>query len=496
MKKHLALTSLLFLPVLLLCGCNEKPESGASQGDLTPAEVQVLAKEAYVFGFPMVMNYKTMWNYVLDKDGPEYKGPFNTISCEARLYTPEDKAVVTPNADTPYCMFWMDLRTEPLVLSVPKMEADRFYHFQLIDLYTHNFAYVGTLTTGNDAGNILLAGPDWEGEMPEGITKVIRSETPFIFNVTRTQVFGPEDLINVKKIQADYSLRPLSTFLDSDSPEASPEVDFPQWEEGAQFDERFFAYLDFMMDLLGSPGEGEQELWDHLSRLGIGPGSDFKFDGLPKETQEAMRAGVKEGFGEIEAFLEKHANDPLASGKIFGTREFLTESARENYGLDSINLPRSAAAHQGLYGNSAAEAIYPTYFTDSDDEPLDASKHSYTMTFAKDALPPAKAFWSVSMYDGKTQLFLDNPLDRYLLNSTTMDDYVRGEDEELVLHISKNSPSSDLEPNWLPAPDGAFYLVMRLYGPEQAVLEGEWTPPPLVKAAAPSAGTATAAEPD
>jgi hypothetical protein len=118
------------------------------------------------------------------------------------------------------------------------------------------------------------------------------------------------------------------------------------------------------------------------------------------------------------------------------------------------------------------------------------------MTFAKDALPPAKAFWSVSMYDGKTQLFLDNPLDRYLLNSTTMDDYVRGEDEELVLHISKNSPSSDLEPNWLPAPDGAFYLVMRLYGPEQAVLEGEWTPPPLVKAAAPSAGTATAAEPD
>ena len=146
----------------------------------------------------MVMNYKTMWNYAVDKDNPEYKGPFNEVSCEARLFTPEDKAVVTPNADTPYCMFWMDLRAEPLVLSVPKMEGERYYSFQLIDLYTHNFAYVGNLTTGNEAGHYLLAGPGWDGEKPEGITDVIRSETDVIFNVTRTQLFGPDDLEKVQ----------------------------------------------------------------------------------------------------------------------------------------------------------------------------------------------------------------------------------------------------------------------------------------------------------
>jgi len=450
--------------------------------DVTSEEAEAIAKEAFVYGFPMVMNYKTLWNYVLDKDSPDYKGPFNQVSCEARLFTPDDKAVVTPNSDTPYCMFWMDVRAEPLVLSVPEMEPERFYHFQLIDLYTHNFAYVGTLTSGNGAGKFLIAGPGWDGEKPDGITEVIRSETGFVFNVTRTQLFGPDDLDKVKGIQASYDLQPLSAFLETEAPSAAPQPDFPTWEEGAQFDERFFAYLDFMMDLLGSPGEGEKELWNKLARLGIGPGNDFAFDALPKETQEAMKAGVKEGFGEIEAFIKNNASDPLISGKLFGTREFLTESARENFGLDRLDLPRAAAAHQGLYGNSAAEAIYPTYFTDSDKEPLDTSKHSYTLTFAKDAFPPVKAFWSVTMYDGETQFFIDNPLDRYLLNSTTMDDYVRGKNEELVLHISKDSPGKDLDPNWLPAPDGPFYVVMRLYGPEADALDGTWTPPPLVRA--------------
>ncbi len=453
-----------------------------AQAAVIAEEAESIAREAYVYGFPIVMNYKTMWNYTLDKDSTDYKGPFNQVACEARLFTPEDKAVVTPNADTPYCMFWMDVRAEPLVLSVPEMEADRFYHFQLVDLYTHNFAYVGTLTSGNGAGKFLIAGPGWDGEKPDGITEVIRSETGFVFNVTRTQLFSPDDLDKVKGIKASYGLEPLSAFLGTKAPPAVAQPDFPTWEEGAQFDERFFGYLDFMMDLLGSPGEGEKELWDKLARLGIGTDGNFDFSALPKETQDALKAGVKEGFAEIEAFIAKHTTDPLVSGKIFGTRKFLTESARKNFELDRPDLPRSAGAHQGIYGNSAAEAIYPTYLTDGDKESLDASKHSYTLTFARDALPPVKAFWSVTMYDGKTQLFIDNPLDRYLLNSTMIDQFVRGDDGNLVLHISKDSPDKDLEANWLPAPDGPFYLVMRLYGPEQTALDGSWTPPPLVRA--------------
>ncbi len=466
----------LVVITLALAGCGSAPDEA-----ITPEEATAIAREAYIYGFPMVMNYKTLYNYVIDTENPEYKGPFNQLSCVARLFTPEDKAVVTPNADTPYCMFWIDLRAEPMVLTVPEMEPERFYHFQLIDLYTHNFAYVGTLTTGNGAGTYLIAGPDWHGEKPEGITGVIRSETGFVFNVTRTQLFGADDLAKVKEIQSSFSLQTLSAFLGEDAPPTPAMPRFPEWVEGAQFDERFFGYLDFMMSLLEKPGAGEQPLWDRLALLGIGPETTFDFAALPAEIQEALKAGRGEGFAEIEEFIKKYSSDPLVSGKLFGTREFLTKSAKTNYGLETPDILRSVAAHMGLYGNSAAEAIYPTYLTDADQQPLDASANSYTLTFEKGKLPPVKAFWSLTMYDGKTQLFIENPLDRYLLNSTMIDQFQVAKDGSIILHIQKDSPGKGKESNWLPAPDGPFYLILRLYGPEDAALEGEWKPPPATK---------------
>ena len=287
MKRISLLLATIVLATMLGCESTEdKPiAAGAPEvsQDLSAEDAKAIAKEAYVYGFPMVMNYKTMWNYAVDKDNPEYKGPFNEVSCEARLFTPEDKAVITPNADTPYCMFWMDLRAEPLVLSVPEMEDERYYSFQLIDLYTHNFAYVGNLTTGNEAGRYLLAGPGWDGEKPEGITDVIQSETDVIFNVTRTQLFGPDDLQKVQAIQGQYKLEPLSAFLGEEAPAASAKPDFPEWVEGSQFDERFLLYLDFIMDLLEKPGPGEDALWQDLARLGVGPGKTFRLDALPEK---------------------------------------------------------------------------------------------------------------------------------------------------------------------------------------------------------------------
>ena len=407
-------------------------------------ETQAIAKEAYLYGFPMVMNYKTMYQYAVDSQNPEYKGPFNQLACEARVFTPEDKAVVTPNSDTPCCMFWMDLRAEPFVLSVPDIDPERYYSFQLIDFYTHNFAYVGNLSTGSKAGRYLLAGPDWHGKKPDGITDVIRSETNFIFSVTRTQLFGPDDLEKVKAIQDQYELVPLSAFLGATAPTAPPRPDFPEWIEGSQFDEHFFSFLDFVMDVLEQPGKGEEELWKNLARLDIGPGKTFNPDTLSQEHIEALKAGVKEGFADMEAFIAKISSDPLSSGKLFGTRTFLNESAADNYGLDKPDMLRSVAAHMGLYGNSALEAIYPTFLVDADGEPLDASTRRYTMTFPKGTLPPVKAFWSLSMYDGKTQLFIDNPLDRYLLNSDMVEKFKQEEDGSLMFYISKDSPEKNL----------------------------------------------------
>jgi hypothetical protein len=182
----------------------------------------------------------------------------------------------------------------------------------------------------------------------------------------------------------------------------------------------------------------------------------------------------------MEAFVAKHSADPLISGKLFGTRRFLEQSAAANFQSDDIDILRTVAAHMGLYGNSAAEAIYPTFLADADGNPLDGSTHSYTMTFAEGQLPPVQAFWSLTMYDGATQLFIDNPIDRYLLNSTMMDDFRFNDDGSLTLLIQKESPGKKLEANWLPGPDGPFYMVLRLYGPEETALDGTWTPPQVV----------------
>jgi hypothetical protein len=477
----------LFTLILLIAPINK----AISQETLMPDDAQFIAKKAFVWGFPIVMNYKTMFSYAIDENNPDYKGPFNQVACEARLFTPDDKAVVTPNADTPYCMYWMDVRAEPVVLSVPQLGPERFYHFQLIDLYTHNFAYIGTLTTGNETGSFLIAGPDWDGETPEGITDVIRSESGFVFNVTRTQLFGPDDLEKVKNIQDGYGLQLLSEYTGTEAPAAKPMPDFLPWAEGAQFDGRFFDYLDLMMALLEEPANGDEAMWADLARIGVGTEDTFDFAALPVETQKALEAGLKEGFAEIEAFIAKNSSDPQMSAKLFGTRTFLEEIAKENFQLDRVDLLRSVAAHMGLYGNSGAEALYPTYLTDADGKPLDASANSYTLTFKADAMPPVKAFWSLTMYDGKTQLFIKNPLERYVLNSTMTEQFEMEDDGSLVLHISKESPGPELESNWLPAPDGPFYAVMRLYGPEkEALAGGSWSPPPLVNVSSLQAGAA------
>lgn len=473
------------LAVSLFSACEKSQDSNTPAKvkvvTLSGEEAQQIAKEAFIYGFPMVVNFKTLSAYVLDRNSPEHKGDFNDLPCEARLFTPDDKAIVTPNSDTPYCMGWLDIRNEPIVISLPEMEPERFYHFQLIDLYTHNFAYLGTLTTGNKAGNYLLVNQDWKGEKPDGIDDVIRSETDVFFIIVRTQLMHENDLETVKRIQSEYKVQTLSAYLGNAAPVTAPGNDFPTWNEGDQFTSAAFKYLDTMLGLI-EPVAEEKALMERFARLGIGTAQGFDIHRFDEEIQKAIAQGVKDGFKAIESFIGEHASDPLASAKIFGTREFLKKSARENYGLEDFYILRAVAAHMGLYGNSGFEATYPTYMADSEGKPLDAAKNSYTITFQEDELPPVKAFWSLSMYDAQTQLFIHNPLNRYLLNSSMKDNFVYGENGLLTLYVQKDSPGKELEANWLPAADGPMYLVMRLYGPEEAALKGEWINPPLVNA--------------
>ena len=175
--------------------------------DVTPDEARAIAKEAYIYGYPMVDGYRIQYGYFVDKTDPEYKGQWNEIHNIPRVYTPEDKAVQTPNSDTPYSFLGADLRAEPLVLTVPEIPEGRYYSIQFIDAYTFNFAYAGSRTTGNEAGSIMLAGPNWKGEKPQGIKEVIQSETEINILIYRTQLFDPADIDNVKKIQSEYKVQ-------------------------------------------------------------------------------------------------------------------------------------------------------------------------------------------------------------------------------------------------------------------------------------------------
>ena len=479
----------LVAAIFCLTGCGQQDADDAApdaapQAGSTPAVNETeIARDAYLYGFPLIMNLKTIFDYVVNQDSPDYKGPWNEVACEARLFTPADTAVVTPNSDTPYCMFWMDLRREPVVLAVPEMEPDRYYSVQLIDFYTHNYAYIGTRTYGNDAGNYLLAGPGWEGSAPDGIDDVLQSETDLVFAVVRIQLNSASDLDRVRELQESLVLRSLSEFTGNPQPPPVPDLEFPDWVAGAERDLRAFEYLYVALDLV-PPHPDEAAIRQRFKLIGIGDDKAFNAATLDEESAAALAAGMEQGLDEMQAFIAANSGDPLMSARIFGTRESLMASAA-SMGLPDIYLPRAVAAMTGLYGNTGAEALYPAYFTDSDGVPLDAAQHSYRMRIPPGGMPPAKAFWSLSMYDGKTQLFIDNPLDRYLLNSAMESDFVREPDGSVVLYIQSEAPPESLMPNWLPAPDGPFYAVMRLYLPTDEVLQGDWTRPAITKAAAP-----------
>src|SRR5438105_11329659 len=214
--------------------------------DITSA-ARAIVKEAYIYGFPLVDNYRIQYGYFVDRQNPEFKAPWNQLKNIPRVYTPADTAIQTPNSDTPYSFVGMDLRAEPLVLTVPVIEKERYFSVQLIDAYTFNFDYIGSRTTGNEGGSYLVAGPNWKGETPKGVKKVFRAETEFAFAVYRTQLFKPDDIDNVKKVQAGYKVQPLSEFLGTAAPKAAPVMDFikpltPTAEKNAP---EFFNILNF-----------------------------------------------------------------------------------------------------------------------------------------------------------------------------------------------------------------------------------------------------------
>ncbi|MGC1425044.1 MAG: DUF1254 domain-containing protein [Terracidiphilus sp.] len=447
---------------------SEAKINNPSASGISASDARAIAKEAYIYGFPMVVNYRTMYKQAIDKKSPDYRGDFNTVNSSKSVATPEDKFVVTPNSDTPYSYVWMDLRAEPVVITMPKMEPNRYYTAQLVDLYTYNFAYLGTRAFGNDGGIFVIAGPDWNGPTPAGVKVVIRTETQFAYGLFRTQLFNPADLANVNKIQAGYQAEPLGSFLHKPSPPRAVGVDWPTPSDDMSTSSSMFPLVNFLFQFC-PPNTSEKDLLARFAKLNIGPGQTFEFSKFSPEIQQAINDGIKDSDADLAVVMKKINTDEISSGDLFGTRDFL----KDNY------LYRYVGAKLGLYGNSKQDALYFGYFVDAGHQPLNASKSSYELHFGKDQLPPNNAFWSLTMYDGKSQLLVANPLNRYLLNSTNLSSYEYGSDGSLTLYVSHNKPAAVKESNWLPAPDGPFYCVFRVYLPGEAVLNGSWKKPQL-----------------
>ncbi|MVV47020.1 DUF1254 domain-containing protein [Pseudomonas sp. PB120] len=473
--------------VVLLAGCGdknepEKPAVQASQKSATAepgmSETKAIAEEAFIYGLPIVMNYAVMNDFTLNKNSGQYKGPFNQIKSDARVFTYEDTAVVTPNSDTPYSMLWLDLRAEPMVISVPNVDKRRYYSVQLCDGNTYNFGYIGSRATGSKSGDYLVVGPEWKGTVPATIKKVFHSTTPFALTIFRTQLFNAADMPSVVKVQAGYKAQPLSAFLKQPAPAAAPPIDFPSATTKGIKD-NFYEYLDAALQFVPQTSV-DKDVRARLASIGIGPGKTVELKDLSLERKAAVLLGMKEGDDKVSAYLASGMKEinGWKVGSLMGDEAF--------YNGDW--LKRAAAAKAGIYGNDAAEAMYPIARADTKGKVLDGSKHNYTLTFPAGQLPPVNAFWSVTMYDGKSQLLIKNPINRYLINSPMLPVMTKNQDGSLTLYIQKSSPGKTKEANWLPAPDGPIYLVMRLYWPKTGAPSilpagsGTWAPPGVVQA--------------
>jgi hypothetical protein len=296
----------------------------------------------------------------------------------------------------------------------------------------------------------------------------------------RTQLFGPDDLDNVKKIQAGYQVQTLSRFLGTAAPPAAPDLAFPAWDAKKAQGLGFFEYLDFMLRLC-PVHPSERALRAHLAAIGVGGGPAFDAGKLSPEMKQALVAGMADMRAAIQKKLEgdlPFTDMTLTTLDIFGTREQYEAAARRT-NLKNFYVLRAIGAIQGIYGNSGEEAVYPTYFLDSENQPLDGAKHQYRLRLPAGKPLPAKAFWSMTMYDNVTVLLVANPINRYLINSPMLPSLKRDADGGLTLYIQHESPGKDLEANWLPAPAGPFRVALRLYLPEPEVLEHRWKLPPL-----------------
>jgi len=438
----------------------------------TPEQAKQIAKEAYVFAYPTLEVYKTMYVQAINKKSPDYKGEVNKFHHMTKLLDADFTAITAPNNDTYYSFLWMDLNSEPLVVTVPIIPEDRYYVLQMVDINGLNFDYIGSRATGSKGGTYLIAGPEWKGEIPQGIDKVYRSETQFNLMLGRVLVRGKEDHENVMKIINQYKVQPLSSFEGEKAPQGE-NIDFPVYDAKIAASADFIMYFNFMLDYQNIH-PNDQKYFDEFAKIGIAKGNTFDKSKIKPEILKAIEEGVKEGHA---AIIERKKT----TGKMVNNWSFIGEAYGNRARMQGKNLLKSAGAATGLYGNDKEEASNFSGTLDSDKIQLNCSNDvKYTIRFEKGQTPPVNAFWSMTMYKLPEVLFMHNAINRYSISDRTKN-IKFAEDGSLTLYIQSENPKGELEKNWLPAPEGPFMLGLRIYYPKPVVFKGEWEPPTVNK---------------
>ena len=443
---------------------------GSVSASASAKDIERIALQAYIYAYPLVLMDVTRKQMTNAEPGKyPSRGPMMQFT-HLRKFPPADfKEVVRPNFDTLYSLAWLDLRKEPVILSVPEVK-DRFYMLPLLDMWTDVFAVIGTYGTGTKANSFAIAMPGWKGELPKGVERV-NAPTPFVWVLGRTQTNGPKDYSYIHKIQDGFKLTPLSAWGEKYKPapfKKDPAVDdvTPPLKQVAKMSgKKFFTYAMELMKT-NPPHITDMVMLNRMKRIGLTP-ENFDFDKLPQATQEALNHAAKISHDEMKKYMARlgeNVNGWQVTTKSIGV-----------YGNDY--LQRATVALIGLGANPYDQAVYPINLADSKGKVPQGGK-KYLIHFKKDQIPPVDAFWSLTMYD-EEGFQVANKLNRFAIGDR--DELKFNQDGSLDIYIQHESPGKDKESNWLPSPaKGSIGMTLRLYAPRLSVLDGTWKPP-LVK---------------
>jgi hypothetical protein len=448
---------------------------------VTEQEARAIGVDAYVYLYPLVTMDVTRKQSTNIEPGKEFgKGPMNMFT-SVQEYPPANfKGVVRVNFDTLYSIAWLDLTKEPMIVSAPSTDG-RYYLLPMLDMWTDVFASPGWRTTGTQAGNFVVTPPGWRPDLRDRFidefklpkdTQRIEAPTPFVWIIGRTKTDGPADYDAVHKIQAGYRVTPLSEWNKTPKPvdvKIDPTVDMktpPKAQVDTMPADKFFAYAGELLRI-NPPHITDQPIIAQMRKIGIEPGKSFDMAKLDPAVRNALTDAPEAGQKLMDWKLPTLAR--VANGWSMNTD---TMGVYGNY-----YLKRAIVAQAGLGANLPEDAIYPINLADEAGKPLDGA-NKYILHFEKNAMPPANAFWSVTLYDPEG-FQVANSLNRFAVSSWMPFKY--NADGSLDLYFQNESPGKDKEVNWLPAPKGAFNLTMRIYAPKSEALTGKWNPPPVMR---------------